>query len=117
MLPITRGLDPDPEPESRRVAIENTKRAKGERIFDLFLEALKDPDGIVRSVTARSIGLLCDERALPFLRWMEQNDSGYAGANKVKDSAFWAIQHIQERCSEKEMRHLSPPERNRDNAI
>lgn len=90
-------LDPDPEPESRRAAIESLKRAQGERILDLLLEALQDSAGAVRATAARALGQLGDERALPVLYWIQQNDTGYEGANKVSDSAVRAIQSIQER--------------------
>jgi HEAT repeat protein len=90
------GLDPDPAPERRRAAIESLKRVQGEHVLDLFLDALRDPAGKVCAAAAHALGQLGDERALPALQWIQDNDSGYAGANKVKDAAAWAIQRIQE---------------------
>jgi HEAT repeat protein len=90
-------LDPEPEPERRRAAIESLKRAQGERILDLLLEALQDSAGAVRAAAAGALGQLGDARALPMLYWIQQNDMGYAGANKVSDSAARAIQFIQAR--------------------
>jgi HEAT repeat protein len=58
---------------------------------------LKDPDGRVRSAAVLTLGKTGDERALPSLVWVQQNDPGYSGANKIKDHATYAIQRIQER--------------------
>jgi len=92
-----RGLDPDPESETRHATIEQLKSTQGERTLDLLLGALRDSAGTVRSSAAYALGQIGDERVMPALAWVEQNDSGYAGANKVKDSAARAIQSIQER--------------------
>lgn len=93
----TPGLEPDPELATRRAAIEQLKRTQRERTVDLLLGALKDPAGTVRSSAAHVLGQIGDSAVLPALAWVAQNDTGYAGVNKVKDSATRAIQSIQER--------------------
>ena len=92
-----RGLDPDPEPATRHATIEQLKSTQGERVLDLLLGALRDSDGTVRSSAAHALGQIGDERVVPALAWIEQNDTGSAGANKVKDAAARAIQSIHER--------------------
>jgi HEAT repeat protein len=91
------GMDLDPESEIRHAAIEILKRTQGERVLDFLLEALNDPAAAVRAAAARTLGKIGDERVLPALLWVQQNDLSYDGANKVKDSAAWAIQRLKER--------------------
>lgn len=90
-------LVPDPHPERRRTTIEKLKSTQGERTLNLLLEALKDPAALVRAAAARTLGQIGDERVLPDLLWVQQNDTGADQANRVKDAATWAIQCLQER--------------------
>jgi HEAT repeat protein len=94
--PLVSALD-DQEPWVRSAAVYGLGKLQDARIQNILLEALKDSDGRVRSAAALTLGKIGDERALPALTWVQQNDSGYSGANKVKDYATYAIQGIQER--------------------
>jgi hypothetical protein len=89
------GLDPEPASQRRHAAIERVIGMHGEHLLDLFLNALHDPAGGVRAAAAAALGWLGDERALPALQWIQDTDSGYAGANTVKGAAARAIQRIQ----------------------
>jgi HEAT repeat protein len=94
--PLVSALE-DREPRVRSAAVSALGKLQDARIYDVLLEVLSDPDGRVRSAAVLAFGRVGDERALPALTWIQQNDSGYSGANKVKDHATYAIQRIQER--------------------
>lgn len=91
----------DQEPRVRNAIVLVLGKLQDERLVDILLDVLSDPDGRVRAAAASMLGQRGDERALPALYWMQQNDTGYAGANKVSASAVRAIQSIQERCQKR----------------
>ena len=93
---LTIGLN-DPDPKVRSAALHSLGELQDARIHDPLLEGLKDADAQVRDAAALSLSKVGDERALPALIWVQQNDIGYAGANKVKDLATYAIQNIEVR--------------------
>lgn len=93
---LASGLN-DPDPQVRRTVLHSLGKLQDPRIHDLLLEALKDVDAQVRSAAILTLSRVGDERALPALTWIKQNDTSYAGANKVKDHAAYAIQNIQRR--------------------
>lgn len=95
-VPLVGALE-DRDPRVRRTAVSVLGKLQDARIHDVLLEALNDPDGRVRSAVVLAFAEIGDERALPALTWIQQNDSGSSGANKVKDHATYAIQRIQER--------------------
>lgn len=95
-VPLVSGLD-DLEPRVRSAAVYGLGKLQNAPIHDHLLTALKDPDARVRSAAILTLSKVGDERALPALFWVEQNDTGYSGVNRVKDHATYAIQRIQER--------------------
>jgi len=94
--PLVSALE-DQDSRVRSAAASALGKLQDARIHDVLLEVLSDPDGSVRSAAVLAFARVGDERALPALIWIQQNDPGYAGANKVKDHATYAIQRIQER--------------------
>ena len=94
--PIVSALK-DRDPIVRNMAVTALGRLSDTRIHDLLLELLKNPDECVRSAAILILAHVGDERALPALTWIQQNDTGSSGANKIKNRATYALQHIQER--------------------
>lgn len=95
-VPIVSALK-DRDPIVRSMAVTALGKLSDTCIHDLLLELLNNPDGDVRSAAVLTLAHVGDERALPALTWIQQNDTGYSGANKIKDHATYALQHIQER--------------------
>jgi HEAT repeat protein len=104
--PIVSALK-DLDPIVRRMAVTALGKLSDTRIHDLLLELLKNPDGDVRSAAVLTLAQVGDERALPALTWIQQNDTGSSGANKIKDHATYALQHIQERQQKRQSRSVS----------
>ena len=94
--PIVSALK-DRDPIVRNMAVTALGRLSDTRIHDLLLELLNNPDECVRSAAILTLAHVGDERALPALTWIQQNDTGSSGANKIKDRATYALQHVQER--------------------
>ena len=63
----------------------------------LLLATLNDPSPQVRSAAASALGKIGDEKVTPVLQRIQQNDTGYVGANKVSSAATRAIEQIQKR--------------------
>jgi len=89
------GFVRDLHPERHHATVEELKRTQGEHTLNLLLGALKDPDAGVRAAAARTLGKVGDERVMPALLWVQQNDAG-SDRIRVKEDATWAIQHLQE---------------------
>ncbi|GCE12005.1 HEAT repeat domain-containing protein [Tengunoibacter tsumagoiensis] len=93
---LTNTLE-DQDPRIRSAAVSVLGQLQDTRIHDVLLKVLSDPDGNVRSDAVLAFARSGDTRALSALSWIQQNDPGYSGVNRIKDTATYAIQCIQER--------------------
>ncbi|GCE20919.1 HEAT repeat domain-containing protein [Dictyobacter kobayashii] len=95
LVKIDKKQDAIPNSKEHHIVTEYLSQEQKERILTLLLEALQDSTGIVRAAAAYALGQQGDQRALPALYQLQQNDTEYAGADRVCDSALRAIQSIQ----------------------
>ncbi|GHO64066.1 hypothetical protein KSC_029580 [Ktedonobacter sp. SOSP1-52] len=94
---VVSALD-DHDPKVREAAIFALGNLPDARVQDILLGTLKDSDSCVRCTSIRILGKVGDERALPTLRWIQQNDTNFdTKGNKMSVEAAHALKRIQER--------------------